>query len=262
MNQIAVAALVLTAGLVSGCHSAQPIGELRTHADESFSRQEYKRTIAFDTEILRHEPNDFPATVQRGVAYDRLGSYGDAQADYTRAVELQPEASIPRLYRANLALKSNQPEMATQDVQALQAMELPKHEQVAMLCLAGTVAQKKGDWGGALRMYRQAIDAGRHDPEPVTQKHYRDALNNAAECCYRQGNFGQAFSLYSESVQAKSRVEEPVTEDDHYTMGVLAYLSGDFANARKCFTHVSPARQKQAAKLLNDEGFFSQTAAR
>jgi Flp pilus assembly protein TadD len=256
VNHTAAALLITAAGLAAGCSSAQPIGELRTHADESFQREEYKRTVAFDTEILRRDPNDFGATVQRGVAYDRLGDSSDAQADFTRAVELQPDASLPRLYRANLALKVKQPDMAIQDIQALQGMELEKHEQIAMLCLAGTTAQEKGDWSTAVRPYRQAIEIARSDPDPATQKHYRDALNNASECYYRLGNFDQASALYGEVIQSKQRQEQPVGEDDWYTMGILNYLRGDFPSARANFAHVSPARQKQAAKVLNDDGFF------
>ncbi len=247
----------IAATALAGCHSGQPIDELRTHANESFQREEYKRTIAFDTEILRLKPDDYPATVQRGVAEDRVGSVSDAQADYTRAIELGPDEGLPRLYRANLALKTNQIDMAIPDIQALEAMELEKHEQVAALVLAGTVSEKKGDLSGALRSFRNAIDIGRGDPDPATAKHVRDALYNASECNYRLGNFEQAAALYTEVVQAKQRADEPVTEDDNYTLGVLNYLRGDFAKARQNFAKVSPARQRQAAKVLNDEGFFA-----
>ena len=256
MNRTAAAVLITAAGLVAGCSSAQPIGELRTHADESFQREEYKRTVAFDTEILRREPNDFNATVQRGVAYDRLGDLSDAQTDFTRAVELKPDEATPRLFRANLALKTKQPEMAIEDVKALQGLELERPQQVAALCIAGTVSQQKGDWTGAVKSYRTAIELGKQQPDPATQKHTRDAMNNASECYYRMGNFDQASAVFAECIQAKSRAEEPVTEDDWYTMGVLHYLKGDFSSARQDFAHVSPARQKQAGKLLNDDGFF------
>lgn len=256
-------ALAAAASIASaaGCKSTPPVDELRGHANESFAREEYKRTIAFDTEILRMQPDDYSATIQRGVAYDRLGSLSDAQADYSRAVELSPDAGLPRLYRANLALKTNRLDVASSDLQALQGVELEKHEQVAALCLAGTVAQKRGDVTSALRPYRQAIDLGRGDPDPATSKHYRDALNNASECYYRLGNFDQSASLYTEHVQAKAQAEEPVTEDDWYTLGVLQYLKGDFARAKGSFSKVSPARRKAAAKALNDEGFFSQVAS-
>ena len=249
--------LLASAGLVAGCSSVTPVQELRTHANESFAREEYKRTVAFDTEILRRTPDDWSATVQRGVAYDRLGHVSDAQADYTRAIELKPDAAMPRLYRANLALKSNNIELASQDVKAVSTVELEPHEQIAALCLEGTISQRRADWAGALRPYGKAIEVGRNAPDPASQKHYRDALNNAAECHYRMGNFDRASALFTEHVQAKARADEPVTEDDHYTMGVLNYLRGDFPRAKSHFDKVSPGKKKQAAKLLNDEGFFA-----
>jgi tetratricopeptide (TPR) repeat protein len=256
VREHALAFAVLAAGLFSGCSSAPPVEELRSHANESFAREEYKRTVAFDNEILRLNPEDYNATVQRGVAYDRIGSVADAQADFSRAIELQPEAPLPRLYRANLALKLNRADMATSDIQALQGLELENHEQVATLCLAGTAAQKRGDWAGALKNYQTAIDAGKNDPDPTTQKHVRDALNNASECQYRLGRFDHAEKLYGDVVKAKYQAEEPITEGDHYTLGVLNYLKGDFSKAKQHFAKVSPAKKKQAAKLLNDEGFF------
>lgn len=250
-------AFAAAASLIAGCATVTPVQELRTHANESFSREEYKRAVAFDTEILRRSPDDFAATVQRGVAYDRLGNVADAQADYTRAIEMKPDAGLPRLYRANLALKTGHMELASTDVSALKGVELEPHEQIATLCLEGTIAQRRADWKGALRPYQAAIETGRTNVDPASQKHYRDALNNASECYYRLGDFDRSAALYGEVVQAKVRSDEPVTEDDHYTMGVLSYLRGDFPRSKHHFAKVSPNRKKQAAKLLNDEGFFA-----
>jgi tetratricopeptide (TPR) repeat protein len=255
------AALAAASGLVSGCAGmgSKSTQELRAHADEAFVREEYKRAIAFDTEILRRSPDDYTATLQRGVCYERIGSVADAQQDYTRAVDLDQQAGLPRLYRANLALKTGQVEAASADVQALSGMDLPKHERLAALVTEGTYAQARGDYTGALRSYKTAVDMGRGDPDPAIAQHYRDALNNAAECYYRLGIFDRAADLYAELIQAKDRASEPVTEDDHYTFGVLSYLRGDFARARAQFANVSPERRKKAAEVLNDEGFFAST---
>jgi tetratricopeptide (TPR) repeat protein len=252
---VALAGAVLGGGC-SGLGS-KSTEELRMHADEAFLREEYKRSIAFDTEILHREPNDYKATIQRGVAYERVGSISEAQTDYGRAIDLDGQAGIPRLYRANLALKSGQTEAAAGDCQALGGMDLPKHERVAALVVEGTFQQRKGDLTGALRAYSQAIGMGRQDPDPGVQQHYRDALNNAAECYYRLGIFDRAGELYAELIQAKGRANEPITEDDHYTFGLVSYLRGDFAQARAQFAGVSPDRRKKAAQVLNDEGFFA-----
>lgn len=254
---LALCWLVLGGAAASGCKSTQPIEELRSHANESFAREEYTRTIAFDSEILRREPNDLAATMQRGVAFDRMGNVSDAQQDYTRAVELNPDAVAPRLYRANLSLKTGAVDAAGPDIAALKGLELEKSEQVAALVLEGAMFQKRRDWTGALRPLRQAIEASRGDGDANTSRHYRDALNNASECYYRLGMFDAAVALYDELMLAKSRAEEPVTEDDRYALGVMTYLKGDFARSRQLFAQVSPARRKQAAQLLGDEGFFA-----
>lgn len=255
---VALAAALAAAALGSGC-AGSPVRELRTHANQSFDRGEYRRVVAFDTEILREQPDDVAATVQRGIAYDRLGNMADAEADFSRAIDLKPDASLPRLYRANIALKTSRADVAQSDLEALRALSLDTHERVAAAVLEGTVAQTRRDWIGALKSYKAAIDMGRQDPDPTTQKHTRDALANAAECQYRLGNFDQAAGLYQEYVHAKALVEEPVTEDDQYTLGILSYLRGDFVRAKHAFAQVSPARKKQAAKVLDDEGFFAST---
>jgi tetratricopeptide (TPR) repeat protein len=253
-----LAALLAASTAIAGCSfGRKSTEELRAHANEAFVREEYKRAVAFDTEILRREPNDYQATIQRGVAYDRLGSVSDAQQDSTTAIELAPEAGLPRLYRANLALKSGQVEAASGDVQALDSLDLPKHERVAAFVLQGTFMQRKGDHTSALRCYAQAIEAGRGDPDPATSQHFRDALHNSAECYYRMGAFDRAAELYAELIQTKTRDGDELTEDDCYTFVVLRYLRGDFGKAREMFGHVSPERRRKAAQLLNDEGFFA-----
>jgi tetratricopeptide (TPR) repeat protein len=138
-------------------------------------------------------------------------------------------------------------------------MALPKHEKVAALVTEGTFAQQKGDNFGALRSYREAIEAGRGDPDPGTAQHYRDALENAAHCYYDLGIFDRSAELCAEFLNAKTRAGEPITEDDHYTFGVVSYLKGDFATERQEFAQVSPERRKKAAQVLNDESFFAST---
>lgn len=252
-------AVLAASGLFAGCAGmgSKSTEELRMHADEAFVREEYKRSIAFDTEILRRDPNDYKATIQRGVSFERVGAVSDAQQDYGRAVELDPAAGLPHLYRANLALKTNQTAAAAGDVQALSGMDLPKHERIAALVTEGTFQQRKGDPTGALRAYKQAIDLGRDDPDPAIAQHYRDALNNGAECYFKLGIFDRSAELCAELIQAKGRVNEPVTEDDHYTFGIVSYLRGDFAQARAQLASVSPERRRAAAQVLNDDGFFA-----
>lgn len=254
----AALAVVVAAALgAPGCRSTPTTEQLRTHADEAFARGEYERAVKFDDEILRRAPEDYGATLQRGVASDRLGDQAQAAADYGRAVELKPDQGLPRLYRANLYIKSGQVESASDDVTTLLSSDLPKHERVAALVIAGTHARKRGELNTAVRYYRQGIETGRGEPDPFTARHYRDALYNAAECYYLLGTFDDAKRMYSQYVAEKEAVEEPVTEGDHYNLGVLNYLVGDFKRAKAHFARVSSERRKQAAELLNDQPFFA-----
>ena len=41
-------------------------------------------------EVLRLDPGDFCALINRGIAWKTLGRYGKAIADYNRAIQLRP----------------------------------------------------------------------------------------------------------------------------------------------------------------------------
>ncbi len=260
MAAAGLAGMLFVAAAGAGCGGIGSLSteELRVHADEAFAREEYKRAIAFDDEILRRDPTDFEATLQRGVSYDRIGSQAEASADFGRAVEIDPASPLPRLYRANLALRGNTPAGAQEDVRTLLTMELTGHERIAALVLAGTMAQKKGDLRGALARYIEAVQLGRGvENDAFTAKHYRDACYNGSEVCYRLGMFARASELYVEYAVAKQKSDEPLVEEDHYTLGVLFYLTGDFGKSKWHFGKVSAGAREKAAKVLNDEAFFA-----
>lgn len=249
-------ALALSLG-VGGCASvSRSDAELRVAADDALRTQQYARVLALDSELLKRSPDDFDSSLQRAIAFDRLGRQGVAYADYSRAIELEPKAALPRLYRANLSLKMGQTEAALTDLGVLNGLTLKPNEQVAQHTLRGTALQLQKRYGAALASYRRAVQIGGRDPDIHSGKHYRDALHNQAACQYHLGDFRGALQSMQKKVKAMQLAGTPVGEEEHYMIGLFSYLAGDFVQARAHFVRVSPARRQKAAKILDDEGFF------
>ncbi len=250
-------ALVAIAAITSGCAGMRAMSdrEVYTYADEAYVRGDYKRAITFYSEMVRRRKAHAEVFARRGVAYDRIGQPYAALADLEQAIDRAPHspaANLARLYHANIALRQGELDKAQADLAAIPIEQLDPHEQVAALTLKGTLLQKRGDLGNAIAVYKEAIEIGRKSHRRA-RKHYLDALYNAASCYYRLGAFDEAAALYGEFVARKPTI----TDEDHYTLGLLLYLNGDFENARAHFRHVDPERRAEAAKVLNDDAFFA-----
>jgi tetratricopeptide (TPR) repeat protein len=254
-----LALLALLAAAASGCAGMGSMSdqEVRTYGDEAFHREDYRRAVTFYSELSKRGEADAAVYARRGVSFERLGEPGQARTDLGRAVDLDPASALPRLYRANLEVKQGDATAAEADVAALEAMPLRGHDRVAALVLRGTVLQARGDLPRAVVAYDQAAEEGRRGSGRLVRGHYQDALYNASGCYYRMGAFDRAATVYGELVATKAQARQAITADDHYAMGLLLYLSGDFQGAGQHFEHVPPERRARAAEVLNDQGFFA-----
>ncbi|GIW70621.1 MAG: hypothetical protein KatS3mg102_0163 [Planctomycetota bacterium] len=252
------AALALAAGL-GGCATLGSMSDIEvwTLGDEALYRGEHKAAIAYYDELLRRNPENAAVLARRGLAHDRTGNEAQAREDYTAAIARAPQAPLPYLYRANLALRGGQAEAALADVAALDALPLDPHDRAAALVLGGAAWAQRGEFARAVAAYERAIELGRRDPSPLLRKHYQDALYNAAHAYYHLGAFDRAAAAYRELLRSKAQHRQPVTPQDHYALGVLLYLSGDFAGARQHLAQAPAERRAKAAEALGDPGFFA-----
>ncbi|MHC4389741.1 MAG: tetratricopeptide repeat protein [Planctomycetota bacterium] len=248
---------MVAAAPLAGCASTeQTDGQLRSAANEALRHREYERVIAIDDELIRRQPGDFDATLQQAIAFDRLGRTNVAMAGYSKAIAANPSAVVPRLYRANLALKVGNTDLALDDMRNAEGLASSPSEKIAVATLSGTVFQVRKDYGSAVQQYLRAIATGRRASDLRSSKHYRDALHNAAQCFYYLGDFKSALQSMDEKVTAVKRAGARLTEDDYYMLGLLSYRTGDFDASRDHFANVSPARRRKAAEVLEDESFF------
>ena len=70
--------------------------------DLSFEEENYVDALVSLSEILAKQPNSNKAYQLRGNAFKELGKYEKAEADYTKAIELNPENPDPYISRSNL----------------------------------------------------------------------------------------------------------------------------------------------------------------
>tara|TARA_B100002003_G_C14135101_1_gene545823 strand:+ start:428 stop:2203 length:1776 start_codon:yes stop_codon:yes gene_type:complete len=70
--------------------------------DLSFEEEDYLGALVSLTSILANQPDNNKAYELRGNAYKELGKYEKAEADYTKAINLDPENSEPYYARSDL----------------------------------------------------------------------------------------------------------------------------------------------------------------
>ena len=62
--------------------------------DAYFEKEEYDKAIAEFSRAIELDPNYAGAYLSRGVAYGRKGEYDKAGADSTKAIELDPRIAM------------------------------------------------------------------------------------------------------------------------------------------------------------------------
>jgi tetratricopeptide (TPR) repeat protein len=100
-------------------------GGPRGYYDYSVSAQLYlevgnfSRAVETATAALAIQPNSVDALILRGLANDKLGSAAAANADYDKALEVDPKAPSVMLARADLLRQSGQAQQSTRILQRI-----------------------------------------------------------------------------------------------------------------------------------------------
>jgi tetratricopeptide (TPR) repeat protein len=172
--------------------------------------REPEKALADYTALLRLEPTNSEAHLDRGIVYQRLGRLEDALADfdaaidwsppydeahfnraqvlsalgrtaealheYDYALEIEPEHLGARINRAGLLCARG--DLARAEADIVRALAIDP-ENAKALCLHGIVQMERGDWEMARRSFDAAVE--REDPEPT-------AWINRATLLFRAGD--------------------------------------------------------------------------
>jgi len=253
------AALLLGA---SGCSSLRYADEdeLWTEGDGHFDAGRHDDAIPYYDEIVRRDENQAKALLRRAISAEREGNYQSALRDYAKAGSLGDTRAW--LYRANLNISTGALGEAEADLTHLANSSLQGRDQVIQLTLVGTLRLAQGQHQMAAQSLQRAVEMGGGYSDPDTRRHVANAHYNASEAYYHMGDFSRAYDHmigYASksgggSTTEQGLLDQPATHlsgQDHYMLGLLAYLNHDFDAAN---THFSRADAELVAKAREEFG--------
>lgn len=209
------------------------------------------------SDVLALRPSNLNARVGRGIAYQRAGQSQKAMRDFDRALQIDPESVAARLHRAELYLEKKMLDKARADADRLLAKNgLNDHDRLLALGLSARVYEQQGVSDQALADAEQALAIAAHDPELRSEPHYRELVYAAARLSYQQADFPAAQARLREYFALTQAAQGKLTSRDHYLMTLLAYMNGDFEQARQHLQFVSSDDRRELASALGDETFF------
>ena len=241
------------------CALAGCATQARKAADDALFGRRFREATDGYTAVLEEADDDYASVLGRGLAFEHLGQTKAAMEDYTRALELRPQAVWPRIYRAGLALKLDEADAAQEDIGVVMGGafgSLTAHEQVLILGVSGQVQRAKGRPEEALQDFERAIEIAKRNPPLLALPHYADVLYSVAHTNYELGRLEEALQGLTDYMALKKKLSLPITSDDYYNMAVLTYLVGKFDESREYFMKVSSQQREKALSKLDDEGFL------
>lgn len=141
---------LLVSLILVGCSSGSEVNR----GDNEFKNGDFKSAVAGYSEILKTNPNDFDSYYGRGRSYQNMGKLVEAQADFERALSLEPTNFQALLGLANLQLERKN--YASALLHATKAEEIPGAPALASL-LKGRALHQIGLPEDALKAYGTAI---------------------------------------------------------------------------------------------------------
>jgi tetratricopeptide (TPR) repeat protein len=154
------------------------------------ARKQSDAAIADLTELLRQQPRDSEAYLDRGLLQQRAGRHEEALVDYNAAIRWSPPYPEPYFNRAQTLVALGRPDEALADYNYVLTLQ-PDH------------AEARND-RACLYYHRGLFGAARTDAEAalrVNPKHAR-LLCLRGLCELNDGNAAAAQSSFSESIEA------------------------------------------------------------
>jgi len=141
---------ILVSLILVGCSSGSEVNT----GDNEFKNGNFKSAVAGYSENLKTKPNDYHLYYGRGRSYQELGKLVEAQADFERALALEPTNFQALLGMSNLQLERKN--YASALLYATKAEEIPGAPALASL-LKGRALHQIGLPEEALKAYGIAI---------------------------------------------------------------------------------------------------------
>lgn len=179
----------------SGNGDSSMVQDLMPFGVEKLQQGQYDAAIKEFNDIIRAQPRNAIAYMNRGVAYHRLGQLEPALQDFDRAIELDKNLAAAYSNRSYLYFDQQQFEQALTD--ANQAVALNPNLADAYINLANA-RQARNDLAGALQDYNQALKL-----KPSTE-HQARVFNNRGNLYVAQNDLTRALQDYNQAIKLVS----------------------------------------------------------
>ena len=170
----------------------------------NFRKGDWDDAIADYTKAIESNPNDIDAIVGRGAAKRAKGDLDGAIADYSTAIESKPDDADAYVGRGDAKSAKGDWDVAIADF--TKSIEIKPNDADAYV-RRGSAKFGKGDWGGALADYNKAIALNPDDAYAYDERSY---LN------YTKGDFDGAMADYNKAIQ--------INPEDDYAIKGRDYL--------------------------------------
>ena len=195
-----------------------------------FRLKMYDKAIADYTQAIEKNPECAEAYNNRGIAYRKTGEYDKAIADYTQTLEKNPEYIEAYINRGIVYRKTGEYDKAIADY--TQALE-KNPEYAEAYNNRGYAYDETGEYDKAIADYTQAIEK---NPE------YAEAYNNRGYAYAEKKEYENAISDYKISIKMKADFEIP-----YHNLGELYFELKDYENALKYLSSaikINPERKE------------------
>jgi tetratricopeptide (TPR) repeat protein len=179
-----------------------------------YDKDEYDKAIADYTRAIELDPNGEPAYNNRGLAYYYKGEYGRAIADLNRAIELDPKSQTAYNNRGNAYKGKREYDKALDDYN--RAIELDPNYALAYNN-RGTAYAARGEYARAIADFNRGTKL---DPA------YELAYRNRGDTYKAKGEYDRAIADYNRAIELNPKDAKPYRQ-----LGIAKFDSGDFKDA-------------------------------
>lgn len=124
---------------------------------------EVDKIIDNKTKVLKQDPNNVTALIDRGTAFNKKEEFQKALVDHNKAIELAPESARARLARGNTYIKTEEYEKALSDFEKSISLNPDIAEAYARRGQANVLLQTKFE--EAIKDLNKSIELGFNDAE-------------------------------------------------------------------------------------------------
>ncbi len=177
--------------------SQDPPTRLMRQAEDAIEKKDYAAAAEALQSYLAQRPGDAVAHFQLGYAYSGLERAGEAQAEYRKAIALNPKLAAAHL-NLGLTLLERDPAAAVEPLRAAAEM-LP--DQSRPRFLLGLALERSGNLSGAIEQYQAA--QGLEPKEFEIRLALGRALLRSDRVAEAEAQFREALALRADSASAR-----------------------------------------------------------